>query len=570
MVRFRKSDEFRQSGFSPTRLISAPFRKLFNLLSRKEGDLANSADQSPLRRVLTVLLFPFTFIWMLLGFIVTTWSTSRSGKAFLLGLPALAVSASVFTGIGIANHFYRNIVYNRYEGAANKHLINRKPNLAIFYLERLIRELPDETRFKFLLGLAHNELENKEEAFRIMQVLAPVDQPGDSRAHQWLATYYVETQSDELTENDRLELAKQHLLLALRTDREDLRVRLQLASIQERLGEVDEALRGYRMVIDHEFAPGTEVFDEYVLFLSQAGPPLIRLMIEHERNRSRAKLYEEKVISRVRGVLANNPDNIQAWRLIVLCQLGMKDYQGAVKTIEQARQSARSNLTRAQLQVLLADLFLEYADGIEKNGSAESFENEFRAVAKAVELNFRNGRAIDKLIAIAINPETEPVNAEQLIKLSQSSSMVSPLVLHTILSARGAIAGKLDEAIAHLKIANGINPAAAGIANSIASRLMVEPNNRPADALTVINITLEVWPEVPNLYHTRGEVYMRLERLDEAEKELLYALEQLPEDIPLRKSLVNCYESLGQPANAEIHRVEFERLMAAATLARRN
>ena len=91
--------------------------------------------------------------------------------------------------------------------------------------------------------------------------------------------------------------------------------------------------------------------------------------------------------------------------------------------------------------------------------------------------------------------------------------------------------------------------------NNIAG--LLDKQNTPeslAKAIKVSNLALALHQE-PRYYETRGQVYVKLKRWDEAIEDLERALNgRLPNPAPTHASLAKAYAAIGQPELANVHR----------------
>ncbi|HMO12674.1 MAG TPA: tetratricopeptide repeat protein [Pirellulaceae bacterium] len=564
MFKRRKSYEFRQSRFSFSRL----FGPLVRVFSKSERGLAQEAKSR--RGIGQILLLPFHFFWMIVVFLISNWATSRSGRAFVFGFPALITATGVVAGILIFNHFHRNIVLNRYEMQINRMMREREPQLAITLANRLINSVPDQPRYKYLLALAKlgrgnnsPEVNDTDEAISIMRLLATFDKDGFADAHQWIAGHYLEAQTPEvraIPETERLEKSKEHLEFALQiTDRDNLQAVLQLAVVNERLGRINEAIQGYRFLVDYDFSR-RDMFDDQILAMSSAGPPLLKLMFERGDNPATILRYRDRVIERVKAVLGNNPSNVLGWQLIVQCYHATKDYSSALETIEKAYATANTEQVRSQLRFLLSGLYYELASDL-KDREEIDFELRLIPISKAIELNPANVAAIREFIEMALDLDNEKIN--DLLFTTKLSHVVNQITLF----ARSTLSGDLDKAKVYFKLAKEIDPQATrSIVSSIAVTLCSQQVMRQADGHVLLDAAAEAWPENYLFLITRGEMLIHEERYEDAIKQFQLALEHMPDFVNLHYALSICYEELGDKEKAAHHVNEIERIRAVAVL----
>lgn len=564
MAKTRKSNEFRE-GFSLTRFIATPFRLVADFFERRDQSLSETSQSNISRKVISVLVFPFRFIADAFYLLLTSWSVSRSGKAFLKGLPALLTILFLFFGIGLANYFYKNIVFNAYQANTLNSMGRERYHVALLYLSRLIRENPGEEQLKMTYGIAKIELGEEELGFGIMNQLAPEERVGYGPAHHWLASRYLEDLG--LDKDEKLEKAKKHAQFALQDNPENMRLQLLLATIADQRFETDEVISIYKRVIDYQFPPGTDVSIEWQILQLIGTPRLAELLIERGENET-AALYLDRAIKKLQLITTQYPDNLEPWVLTVKCYLAAKKYQNAAVTIQTAQRISADPTIRARLRLIYAELFMELAKEFEDPKDMSSFHNRLYAVGSSFATNHRNANAIDALIDLCLNPQTNHESIDDWLR-QDAVNPTPPEIRHVILGSRASLQGNTSEAQSHYSIAESISPNTPAYINVLSYRL-ADKDERAEAALRLINVALEVWAGEPNLSHTRGFILMKLGRLDEAKPELEFALSKMDNNIPLRRTLVEFYKLEGNAEESEKHATVLEQLLNELQMAQQS
>ena len=78
--------------------------------------------------------------------------------------------------------------------------------------------------------------------------------------------------------------------------------------------------------------------------------------------------------------------------------------------------------------------------------------------------------------------------------------------------------------------------------------------NKYEDALRLADVAIDTWPETTQLYQTRAEVLMKLERFDEALTEIEFAAKSIKNDARLYEIWATCLDKLDRPDEANKQR----------------
>ncbi len=87
-------------------------------------------------------------------------------------------------------------------------------------------------------------------------------------------------------------------------------------------------------------------------------------------------------------------------------------------------------------------------------------------------------------------------------------------------------------------------------------------NHEPRDlnqALQTVNRAIQLQPENPHYLETRGQIYIEMERWQEAVTDLEVALNGLPGKREIHASLAKAYQQLGDDGTARMHATQATR-----------
>jgi uncharacterized protein HemY len=95
------------------------------------------------------------------------------------------------------------------------------------------------------------------------------------------------------------------------------------------------------------------------------------------------------------------------------------------------------------------------------------------------------------------------------------------------------------------------DPASPVAANNLAWLLIQAPDADPGRALAIIDAALKASPDEPNLRDTRGQVFVRLSRWQDAARDLEFALSRIPSNKDTHRALAKAYRGLNMTTLAE-------------------
>jgi hypothetical protein len=149
----------------------------------------------------------------LANLMVQNWPTSRSGWAFIIGVPAMFTIASALSAWMLADYVYneaRMIGTNSAYYQLNVENRPDTPESALSFAKKLVEVDPTSKELKFQLGIAYARAKKLPEAADVMRSLAPDNEIGFPRAHVWRANYLTAGKSlDELRQT--MDLAQKQL-----------------------------------------------------------------------------------------------------------------------------------------------------------------------------------------------------------------------------------------------------------------------------------------------------------------------------------------------------------------------
>ncbi len=579
----RRNDEFETSKIS--RVLNAPSRAIRKLWNRFHDDSIR-LQQTPLQTAISILTLPFRLLFNFGIFMVFAWTTSRSNRAFLRGLPAVIVlggfGAVIWLSFFIINH---SAQVDRTEGYAAMHLeVNPDhPEYADIFCERLVFLLPEDSRAKLNLGNSKMRLDDNFLAMQIFEYLAPLEDangngrldPGEDINHDGVISngynsahillgrllQFDQVKDSDLSKDERLELAAKHYELALAKDRDeegaddaadeganretedeigkldknDLLALKGIADIRKEQGRTAEAAASLERMFDGQIV-GTVIQVNSVPDLLDLQKELGR--IDEARNLARQMGDQLEKYAR------KNSENIAIWLSLFRCEMFLaqnppssaggggrdrrrgSDFRNVDSKFQLAKSLIKSNEGKKRINVAFAAVLVQISDQFADMSNRWQFERKLDLLCRSVKVSPTNPEVYKRLLFFA-NPDT----AEQI-------EWLRDFYFNKSLKMAGNVKGirKSDEgytaAIVHTLV--GVIELAQGEFANAQSTWDVANRRKPGLAPLVINSLIEV---------SMAEDQPPLENLGEM---LAVANELFPRDLRLRITQASYFRKHGR------------------------
>jgi len=226
------------------------------------GDDSIRTRESGASSVFSILTLPFRFLFAIAVFMVQAWSTSRVGRAFVLGLPAVVTVFGCLSVLWVSTRYFNQITVGRTLGYYSFHANtpDAEPEDVLMFAEKFVGLKPQDPKALFRLGLALENADDMPAALKVMNILAPPEavaqppqdtaEPADISldeeeekigdflpAHLWLSNHYQkQIFEDGFDSQDGLQsntLAEKHLRRALKNDPENRDLAISMATLCE-------------------------------------------------------------------------------------------------------------------------------------------------------------------------------------------------------------------------------------------------------------------------------------------------------------------------------------------------
>ncbi len=275
-----------------------------------------------------------------------------------------------------------------------------------------------------------------------------------------------------------------------------------------------------------------------------------------------AERLANRTLEQIDKLAKEDPSNAMLSLAVAQCQLFLRNYPNAVKTLETALPRAKTPEDAANLRQSLGDFIVAWVISIEDSPS-NTLEEKLRVLKllqSAVQYAPNNPRVLtviaDKVLQ-TIADDDESINSvrDALIRGT------SPGIAHFIQGTTAMMKGDTKNAEMHLKIAAQHLPKSGAILNNLAVALTARPDTDLEQALKFSQSAIDQTPDAsPHFFETRGQILLRLERYLDAVPDLERALTVPELAAAAHQSLARCYENLGQDELSREHEAAGKKL----------
>ena len=535
-------------SFSLMGFLTKPFRAVGNWLADTidRSDRLQS-DRTFVGSIVSVLLLPLRLLVAWALFMINSWAVSRHGWAFLWGLPAVLAIAGSLSGLWVASFLRQGQSVNASQAYYNLFRTDpdKGPKIAEIFAVKLVELEPQSDAMKYQLGLIRAENGNNISAKDIMCYLAPEERLGFAGAHVWLARYYLSPLS-EMAEGKRDELVVKHFDSAIAVDPANPFALFSLAEFHE-LKALDFKAgtpeRNAELLLAMDYLKqllGSEIENEIQL---TAVPKLIKLLIDMDK-KPEAIARLNLILKKFMPLVRRNPDVVDFWRIAVASCVLVGDYDEANAILEEAVGLSRKPEVKMALEQMSTALVVEKANTFTDLKDRRQYLDRLNLLCVAVVKHSQNRVIYQKLLEYVnakANPDLDIAWLEEsLIESTQ------PGVVHILLGLDKITRGDVLTGQKHWRIAEQHLPVTPTVINNL---MEVAISDNPDDfdnLLDLVTLAVELFPNAPMFYQTRGLYYKKMKRLPEAIADFKHAIESLPKNLLVRKLLIECHDEFGE------------------------
>jgi hypothetical protein len=563
-------------------------------------------DQSAGGIALALLLLPVRLLWGFIVFMVTSWTTSRHSLPFLLGLPAvlfgLVAVAAIWAvdfkgesrGVAFTNHYYQVATE---EGSANY-----DPQAALLYAKKLVELRPYQTsrEFKYQLGLSYERAKKLDQAYDVMRSLAPdveIDDlkvvSGDegarsrSQAYFWFAKYYYNNELSKLPDDERRQLIQKNLRLAYKADPTHVLAVVMLAGVSREdavaLKAEAEKLRkaGDDIQADQKEKMAVQLNLDAERFFNEAiDLPLERPeqlyasitvieMLQEQEKHSQARTTGLRFINKHRADASRMPNVLPFWVSLVRTCILIDEFDQAEEFLNLGYQLAQHPDVRNALLLVGAQLEVKRAEKFSNMDDEREFTERLFSLCNAIRTYYGTEPAYVELLyyidEFDLESEKDSWLRNSIIadgeREAAKNTGISG-VIHVVLGLRDVIWDDKKSGKKHWEIAGQqflFSP------HSIDMFIQIYAREKKLDSQArndLISVAIELFPQSPQFYVTRGRYALEDEQFEKALKDLKFAEVRIPENLGLLEDLATIHEKLGDEDGVTSYRRKIEKLQA--------
>lgn len=529
-------------------------------------DSIRDPDGGPLSSVVAVLTLPFRLLFAFAVFMVQAWTTSRKGRAFILGVPAVATVSVCGALFWVTTHYYNRLTLGRTAGNYAFH--NSKeasnPENVLIFAKKLHELKPEEEKYKYQYGLALDAAKQTQHAISLMASLGPEESPGYVPAHLWLARNYQRQQIEKDNKSKLDELASRHLELVVEKEPSNLDAQSSLSSQYQirameakKSGDQEEAKANLKKaetaldnVINPMFHPDPSQRKMSIGQIMQV-PRLLAIKRELGSQEGAMERFDS-LFQDVLKLSRNLPDDLRLKIFVALrdSALSVQEYDRAVEIMQQAFQTFDdTNLKQAFVRTS-AKVFLLKAQQMTDFDNREDFLGHLKAICMSLNANPAERDAYQMLIKVLAKTKDNDQNMIWLKESLLDSPKIS--LTHLLIGLAMIREGDIQDGKSHWKIGFRLERIAQTILNNIIDVASTDKDANIENMLEINLIALEMFDQ-PMLYQSLGMNYLREGNTEEAVKNFETALKLQPALIRSHHHLIQCQETLGNMEKAKYH-----------------
>ncbi len=564
------------------------------------GDDSLKTSESGFNPIVSVVTFPFRFLFAIAVFMVQAWSTSRVGRAFVLGLPSVATIAGCLLILWVSTRYFNAVTLGRTLGYYSLHANNpdAPPENALMFAKKFVGLKPEDPKGLFRLGLALENNDDLPAAVKIMRMLAPPEPPqgepvpptsknlldeekdkiGDFLpAHLWLSNYYQRQLAEEGFTPEADLLAGKHLARAAKNDAENRELAISQASLYRlRADQVKDQplqylteLRNLESSLTAAVKPPLQT----ILQVSQI-PKLIQTKrelaeLDGNVNFEQAKKQFERLFDDLLELGRKTPEDVRLSIIshVVSGYVKLKEYDKAVAIISQSLQSFDDVAIKQQLVNNAGFVFLQNAENNSDLDDEAQYKLRLSSICACLNSSIKERRAYEMLIGIIRHNQIHPEKFEWL----QDTMLETPKlpVNHILIGCHLIHVGiknddqdMVRQGTSHWKIAYKIDPQTQLMLSNIIE-IGLFSQSVPLESIDeMIQQAIAMFPDKSLLHQSAGLLSMSRDDLEKAIASLEIAAETHRFPVIAHSLLKHCHELAGNSFKALNHNKSAEELFS--------
>lgn len=509
---------------------------------RRAGRIVASPLKALFGVVQWILTAPFSLLnvlWKILGRVLKVWRTHQNFREFVYGLPAALVFVVVSVLLIITWEQSKEGLADEYFRRAETAMEQKNSGYARLCLERVVQLRGEDPAALLMLVEIYASESNPRRVAALMRRVAPTDRPTIPEAHLWRARSILAKGELTLEEVDEVEKQLENVL-KLRPD--DSTALSLFGQILMQTGRYRQAIQMFQAI--KRRLPQDE------LRLAESASFAGDSRLAQSAGANALRMFQE--------VMSQNPNSWQARLDVIRSLVFLERFEEAQDLFDEAPPEIGADVLRAELSSFYGVwVTVALQQGIDISELIELIEQTLVVDPDSVP-------ALNAIAALLeTDDEVQLESLRALLRRMLASGVATPLV-HFCLGTDAVLRDRSDDAIVHLKLAYQADPSLAVAANNLAWAMSIADPPRLEEGLELVNSVLERQPEYPEVRDTRGQILLKLDRIDEAIVDLEYALRFLPRSKVTRGALIKAYRAIGQDVLAEEHELLLKQIEGPA------
>jgi tetratricopeptide (TPR) repeat protein len=276
-----------------------------------------------------------------------------------------------------------------------------------------------------------------------------------------------------------------------------------------------------------------------------------------------ADLRAQNAITKLNPIAFKAPNLLPAWITLVRCCVYLRDFDLASRYIQNGYQLASEPSVRQEIARLAAQILIEQSDEYKDMNDESQFRKRLFALCESIATDFRLEVAFQRVLDFF---DKDKATSQQDLWLRDaivgSANQRIPGVIHILLGMREISDGNFAEGKKHWEIASQQFQFAQYAINNLI-RVYTREKKLPFDEkIDFLTVALELFPQQPAFYMTRGEFNKEAGNYEQAAEDLEIAAIDLPKMLSIFEDLAECYEKLGNDEKTLKYKNKVERLRA--------
>lgn len=539
----RRHDSFHDDSLFG-RFVRQPLRRVgqwfVHLIPSKSDDIQKSKKVSIGRAVNTILE------WVLvapLQFLVSSWSTSREGLPFLLGLPAvLTALAAVIPSLAFS--VTQDKIRRGYDALSSRAIAANEKRAAEIFSAKLFALVPDNRDYYFRMAMTiGNSRDDGDYSMELMKQVAVDASPQTINGHVQIAEYLA-SRSEQLSEED-IQTADHHLKMAFKADPEHYSAHTTAYKLFVKAGQHERAV-------------------EHARALTRAEPLLSPLLLMELKELGREDELQHALndmVLQLSEVAYRVPNEIRLWEALVQCCMLGERYDEAFSHVETGLTLCTNQTTRLRLTLLASRVLVGWYDEIKTFTDKAQFQQSIRTLNAALILFMGNSDAIQRASDLYLDPNLDSKRMDWVMETLALDD--NAFCTHMMIGWRALFIDKengVETARTHWQIAKTSTDMFVTVLAQLTSTIAASEPDKVPLALQAIDLALSIEPANVDLAEARGLILMSGERWFEARQQMDEILTKTPRTHLILNNLIKCCEKLGDEIGLQEYKAKLELL----------